>query len=166
MSVSAIAYPHATDAAVSARMRRNRKVDTNPEVRLRSALHRLGLRYRKHYPIVLPERTVRPDIVFPRQRVAVFVDGCFWHRCPEHGNRPLRNVAYWDSKLERNVSRDAQVDAALAQNGWQSIRVWEHEDASVASVRLFELIASLSGAPQTLGGEAAKTNRGADAPRR
>ena len=69
---------------------------------------------------------MRPDIVFTRQRVAVFIDGCFWHRCPEHGNSPRANTAYWEAKLERNVARDERVDRALQAAGWTVLRLWEH----------------------------------------
>jgi DNA mismatch endonuclease (patch repair protein) len=108
-------------------MRRNPRRDTKPEVALRSALHRLGLRFRKDLPIRTPQRVVRPDVVFTRARLAVFVDGCFWHCCPLHGNTPRANTAYWVPKLERNVRRDRAVDAALHGAGWTVLRAWEHE---------------------------------------
>jgi DNA mismatch endonuclease (patch repair protein) len=76
---------------------------------------------------------VRPDIVFGPTRVAVFVDGCFWHRCPTHSTRPRANAAYWQAKLDRNVDRDRADDLALKRAGWTVIRVWEHEDASTAA---------------------------------
>lgn len=113
-------------------MRGNRKTDTKPEVLLRSELHRRGIRFRKHPQLRLGSLTVRPDVVFPHQRIAVFVDGCFWHGCVDHGTKPRSNVEYWRRKLAMNVSRDKRVDAALAQSGWRSIRLWEHlsiEDA-------------------------------------
>jgi DNA mismatch endonuclease (patch repair protein) len=120
-------YPHPTSPEVSVRMRANRKHDTKPEVLVRSLLHARGFRFRKHYAIRLPERTVRPDIVFTRQKVAVFIDGCFWHACPIHGNVPRANTGYWQPKLERNVERDRVVDAALKVSGWRIVREWEHE---------------------------------------
>lgn len=126
-------YPHPTSDAVSAVMRGNRKVGSQPEVRLRSALHALGLRFRKNHPVRLPGRVIRPDVVFTRARVAVFVDGCFWHRCPSHGNSPKANTAYWGPKLDRNVERDQEVDALLVEHGWTTLRVWEHEDALVSA---------------------------------
>jgi len=108
-------------------MRGNRKSDTRPEVELRSALHRAGLRFRKDYA-VRPDggRVIRVDVAFPRVRVAVFIDGCFWHRCPEHGNEPRSNRVYWDTKLSRNVERDREVEARLSAAGWRVLRVWEH----------------------------------------
>jgi DNA mismatch endonuclease (patch repair protein) len=117
-------------------MRRNRRVDSGPEARVRSILHSRGRRFRKHAPIRTDERLIRPDIVFTRARVAVFVDGCFWHRCPVHGNEPRLNTAYWGPKLERNVARDRAVDAALAGAGWTVIRAWEHEQPETVADRV------------------------------
>lgn len=117
-------------------MRRNPRRDTAPEIALRSALHAQGLRFRKDLPVRLVGRVVRPDIVFTRARVAVFVDGCFWHRCPLHGNMPRANGDYWRPKLERNVARDRIVDRALAEEGWTVVRAWEHEPVEEASVRV------------------------------
>lgn len=119
-------YPMPSSAAVSAVMRGNRKVDTSPELRLRSGLHRQGLRFRKNCRIDVAGLPVTPDIVFPGRRVAVFVDGCFWHSCPEHGTRPRSNEGYWSAKLARNRARDALVDQRLHDAGWRVIRVWEH----------------------------------------
>ena len=117
-------------------MRANRRSDTKPEMALRRALHGQGLRYRKDYRLDLDGARVRPDIAFTARRVAVFVDGCFWHACPEHGTKPANNTWYWGPKLARNVERDRAADAALAAAGWRVVRVWEHEplDAAVASV--------------------------------
>jgi len=106
----------------------NPRRDTRAEVAVRSALHRAGLRFFVDRPLRLADRVARPDIVFPRARVAVFVDGCFWHACPEHGTQPRRNAAYWTPKLQRNVARDRAVDAGLAESGWLALRFWEHED--------------------------------------
>jgi DNA mismatch endonuclease (patch repair protein) len=114
----------------------NRRTDTKPELALRRALHRRGLRYRKDYRIDLPGHRVRADIVFTRARLAVFVDGCFWHRCPVHGTDPKSNAAYWAPKLRANVLRDLRTDAALAASGWSVVRVWEHEDPDDAAERV------------------------------
>ena len=103
-------------------MARVRSRDTQPEVILRRALWRRGCRYRMHGS--LPGT---PDIVFPGARVALFVDGCFWHRCPEHYTEPATNVDFWRGKIERNVSRDSIVNERLAAAGWMVLRVWEHE---------------------------------------
>ena len=108
-------------------MRANRRTDTKPELALRHALHRLGYRYRKDYRLDLDGgRRVRPDIAFTARKVAVFVDGCFWHACPEHGSKPRANEWYWGPKLVRNVERDRINDAALILAGWTVVRLWEH----------------------------------------
>jgi DNA mismatch endonuclease, patch repair protein len=118
-------------------MRANRRRDTKPELALRRALHGRGLRYRKDLRLDLAGGArVRPDIAFTARRVAVFVDGCFWHACPQHGTRPAANTWYWEPKLAKNVQRDRAADAALASAGWAVVRVWEHEavDAAVGAV--------------------------------
>ena len=126
--------PRPTSAFASRVAKGNVKRNTRPEVRLRSALHRAGMRFRKHYRVSLPgRRAPECDIVFPRQRVAVLVDGCFWHQCPQHSNVPVANAAYWVPKLRRNVDRDRRTDAALADAGWIVIRVWEHQDPAEAA---------------------------------
>jgi DNA mismatch endonuclease (patch repair protein) len=125
--VASLPYPYPSSEQVSARMRRNPRRDTAPEVALRSELHRRGLRFRKDVPLRAPGRVVRPDVAFPPARLAVFVDGCFWHCCPVHGNQPRANTEYWRPKLDRNVARDRAVDEALAVTGWQVLRAWEHE---------------------------------------
>lgn len=109
-----------------------RRTGTKPEVALRSALHRLGYRFRKDYRFEVEGIKVRPDIVFTARRVAVFVDGCFWHVCPKHGREPTRNEWYWSPKLRRNVERDRAADAALTAGGWTVIRIWEHVSLSEA----------------------------------
>lgn len=103
-----------------------RRTDTVPEKTLRSALHATGLRFRKDYRLDLGGVKTRPDIVFTRAKVAVFVDGCYWHSCPQHGVRPRTNVEFWRSKLARNVERDREQDQALSNAGWTVVRVWEH----------------------------------------
>jgi DNA mismatch endonuclease (patch repair protein) len=120
-------YPQPTSEQVSARMRRNPRRDTAAEVALRCELHRRGRRFRKDLPLRTSQRVVRPDVVFTAARLAVFVDGCFWHVCPIHGNQPRANTDYWRPKLERNVARDRAVDEALAAARWRVLRAWEHE---------------------------------------
>ena len=120
-----------TDAATSARMARIRNRDTAAELSIRKELHRRGRRYFVQRA-VLPGRR-RADIVFPRAKVAVFVDGCFWHSCPEHATSPKTNADWWADKLARNVARDRQTDSDLQAAGWCVIRVWEHESASDAA---------------------------------
>jgi DNA mismatch endonuclease (patch repair protein) len=130
-------HPKPLSEGRSRNMRANRRADTKPETALRSALHAQGYRFRKDYRLDLPGRRVRPDIVFTARRVAVFVDGCFWHCCPQHGRQPSINEWYWSPKLQRNVERDRAADTALAAAGWTVVRVWEHEQLSdaVAAVR-------------------------------
>ena len=123
----AVAYPHPKSSAVSAAMRGNRRRDTRPEVALRSALHRLGLRFRADYFVPLRDaRGIRVDIAFTRLQVAVMVDGCFWHGCPEHGHVPSRNPQYWPAKFARNAVRDRLVNERLEERGWHVLRIWEH----------------------------------------
>lgn len=117
----------ASSQAVSARMARTGRRDTKPEIALRSHLHALGLRYRVDRA-VLPDRRRRVDVVFGPARVAVFVDGCFWHGCPEHGTLPRSNPTYWREKIEANRARDADSNARLEAAGWAVVRVWEHEN--------------------------------------
>jgi DNA mismatch endonuclease (patch repair protein) len=108
----------------SARMGRVRQTGTDIELRLRRALWAAGLRYRIKPANLLPGR---PDILFPSARIAVFVDGCFWHGCPLHGTKPASNAMFWAEKIKRNQERDQQVDQKLSAAGWRVIRLWEHE---------------------------------------
>jgi DNA mismatch endonuclease (patch repair protein) len=109
-----------------------RRTGTGAEMALRRALWQRGLRYRvDRRP--LPDLRRKADIVFVGARVAVFVDGCFWHVCPEHGNDPTVNESYWTAKLSRNMERDRETDVALTVAGWLPIRVWEHEDPARAA---------------------------------
>ena len=119
-------YPLPASPGRSANMKANRRTNTKPELALRSALHAMGYRYRKDFRLDLPTRRVRPDIAFTARKVAVFVDGCFWHACPEHGSRPKNNEWYWSPKLSGNVERDRAADTALQQAGWTVVRLWEH----------------------------------------
>jgi DNA mismatch endonuclease (patch repair protein) len=101
------------------------KTDTKPEVLLRRALHRHGARYRLHVTLA---RGCTPDLVMPRRRLAVFVDGCFWHSCPRHGRRsPFvgPNAALWEEKMRRNRARDMTATATATTLGWRVVRVWE-----------------------------------------
>jgi DNA mismatch endonuclease (patch repair protein) len=105
-------------------MARVRRSGTAPELALRRALHRAGYRYRLNSGNSLPGT---PDIVLRRFRLAIFVDGCFWHGCPLHGSLPKTNTAFWTAKIIRNQGRDKQVDESLKELGWKVLRVWEHE---------------------------------------
>ncbi len=131
--------PSPKSAQTSERFSRQRQRDTAPEIELRRALHRRGLRYRvDRAPI--PGMRSRADIVFGPSRVAVFVDGCFWHGCPVHSTKPSHNAVWWHEKIAANRRRDARVSAALAAEGWVVVRVWEHEDAETAASRIAQLI--------------------------
>ncbi|BAH31032.1 very short patch repair endonuclease [Rhodococcus erythropolis] len=125
----------ATDPATSARMSAQRRRDTKPEIALRRELHRRGLRYFVDRAPVKGVRR-RADLVFPRRKVAVFVDGCFWHSCPQHATFPKNNAQWWTDKLAANVVRDRDTDARLTEQGWTVIRIWEHEDPLVAAERV------------------------------
>jgi DNA mismatch endonuclease (patch repair protein) len=124
-----------SSAGVSERMKRVRRRDTVPELELRSELHRRGLRYRvDRRPLKgVPSRA---DLVFGPATVAVYVDGCFWHSCPEHGTMPRANEAFWQDKLGRNRDRDATVNDLLIAAGWTVVRVWEHEEIEPAADRV------------------------------
>jgi DNA mismatch endonuclease, patch repair protein len=121
-----------TDPATSARLSKQRRRDTKPEVALRRELHRRGLRFFVDRA-PLPGLRRRADLVFPRRRVAVYVDGCFWHRCPVHATDPKNNAAWWADKLAANVTRDRDTDRRLTVEGWHVIRVWEHESPAAAA---------------------------------
>lgn len=129
----------ATDDVTRRRLSRQRSRDTAPERALRSVLHRMGLRFRVHRrPVVGVRREA--DLVFAGARVAVFVDGCFWHRCPDHATSPKNNGPWWEAKLAANVARDADTDRRLGEAGWHVIRVWEHEDVAGAAARVAEAV--------------------------
>ncbi|NKE59082.1 DNA mismatch endonuclease Vsr [Lentzea sp. PSKA42] len=138
-------YPAPLNEGRSRNMSANRRSETKPEIALRSALFKLGYRYRKDHLLRLDGgMRVKPDIVFTARKVAVFVDGCFWHVCPEHGRQPTTNEWYWTPKLRRNIERDQSVNAALNAAGWRVLRFWEHEQvpdavgAVVAALRQTE----------------------------
>jgi DNA mismatch endonuclease (patch repair protein) len=119
-----------------------RRTDTVPERELRSVLHRRGLRFRKDFAIVVGGKRTRPDIVFTRVKVAVFVDGCFWHCCPQHGRRPSKNTGYWSPKLRRNVERDREQTVLLERAGWAVARFWEHEAVHESADTVATLVAA------------------------
>lgn len=108
-------------------MQGNRSRDTSPELSVRRLIHGAGYRYRIH---AYPERSIRrrADLVFSRRRLAVFIDGCFWHSCPDHFVAPKSHVEYWSVKIERNRQRDLDTTAKLGTAGWKVLRFWEHEE--------------------------------------
>ncbi len=119
----------ASSPGVRRSMQSNRPRDTSLELALRSALHRSGLRFRKHYKPI-PGRRIEVDVAFISRRVVVMVDGCFWHGCPQHATRPKLNEAWWAQKLDANIVRDRRNDRLLSQAGWSVLRFWEHQPVS------------------------------------
>lgn len=120
--------PPASSENARRTMLANRRKDTAPELAIRKRLHAAGFRYRVDYPAEPGDRRRRADIVFTRARLVVFIDGCFWHGCPEHYSEPKSNVEYWRPKIARNVQRDAESTVRLEAAGWQVLRFWAHED--------------------------------------
>ncbi|WP_404383543.1 very short patch repair endonuclease [Knoellia locipacati] len=118
--------PQASSESVRARLSAQAVRDTKPELALRRELHKRGLRYRVNFPVPgLPRRTI--DIAFTRQKVAVFVDGCFWHGCPDHSVPAKANAEWWVAKLQANVERDLGTSQFLENQGWRVLRLWEHD---------------------------------------
>ncbi|MGH8887617.1 MAG: very short patch repair endonuclease [Egibacteraceae bacterium] len=131
--------PSPSSETARRRMARQRRRDTLPEMALRRALHARGFRYLIDRQI-LPEVRRKADIVFSRARVAVFVDGCFWHVCPQHATWPRANAEWWRAKLEENARRDRDTDERLGSAGWTVVRVWEHEPTEAAAKRVAEAV--------------------------
>lgn len=131
--------PRPSSDAASRRMRANRARDTSPELELRSALHARGLRFRVGQRIGGTRRSA--DVVFARARVAVFVDGCFWHGCPEHATWPKQNAEFWRQKIETNRLRDADTNSRLLEVGWTVLRFWEHESPIEATETVAQAVA-------------------------
>ncbi|MEV3858543.1 very short patch repair endonuclease [Streptomyces sp. NPDC050095] len=119
--------PISSSAAVSARMSRQGSRDTAPELAVRRLLHAAGLRYRLNVPVPdMRRRTI--DITFGKDKIAVFMDGCFWHGCPQHATKPKANADWWRTKLAKNMARDRETTVHLEEYGWTVLRFWEHED--------------------------------------
>jgi DNA mismatch endonuclease, patch repair protein len=129
----------ASSDAVRASMSSNRPRDTRPELALRRAVHALGMRYRVSAR-PLPGLSRTADLTFRRARVAVFMDGCFWHGCPKHHTVASTNAEYWAEKVRRNRERDAETDRLLKESGWLSVRVWEHDDLLEAAARIRDAV--------------------------
>lgn len=132
-----------TDPVTSARMSAQRTARTAPEDALARELRRLGVRTdgRRNRPIPVARRS--GDFVFPRHRVAVMVDGCFWHGCPRHHRPPRTNAAWWEAKVARNRARDRSTTRALRRRGWRVVRIWEHEDPAKAARRVADALGTL-----------------------
>lgn len=129
-----------------ANMQANRRRDTSPELRVRRILHAAGYRYFVDHR-ALREVRWKADLVFPRRRVAVFIDGCYWHGCPQHYKAPSVNTEYWGPKIERNRERDRLFDQALADAGWEVVRAWEHEAPDVVAARVEAAVMNRGPAP-------------------
>tara|TARA_R110001583_G_scaffold31978_4_gene109130 strand:- start:127358 stop:127771 length:414 start_codon:yes stop_codon:yes gene_type:complete len=121
-------------------MAKVRQQGTDAEIALRSELYRRGLRYRVGYEVLKKPRRVA-DVAFPGLKIAVFVDGCFWHGCPEHATWPKRNAEFWRQKIETNRLRDADTNSRLRKIGWTVLRFWEHESPIEASDRVAKAVA-------------------------
>jgi DNA mismatch endonuclease, patch repair protein len=137
-----MSVPRASSPAARRRMKSTRQRDTICEVTLRSAIHRTGLRFRIQWQI--PGTRRRADVAFPSKKVVVFVDGCFWHMCPQHATWPKANEQWWRDKLMRNVERDRDTDALLESRGWLVLRFWEHDDMLQAAKKVAAVIAQRS----------------------
>jgi DNA mismatch endonuclease (patch repair protein) len=120
-------------------MQGNKARDTKPELDVRTLLHARGLRYRVNFR-PLPDLRRTSDIVFTKQKVAVLIDGCFWHGCPEHYTRPTKNREFWDAKVNRNRERDAHTDCVLRAGGWTVLRFWAHEPASEVAATIVAVV--------------------------
>jgi DNA mismatch endonuclease (patch repair protein) len=120
-------------------MQGNRSRNTRPELAIRRSAHALGLRFRVGVR-PLPDLRRTADLVFPRLRIAVFVDGCFWHSCPVHVPSPRRNVEYWEAKLAANQARDAETTSSLTTAGWVVLRFWEHEEPTYVANKILAIV--------------------------
>lgn len=133
--------PEASSATVRRRMQGTPRRDTPCELAIRSAVHRMGLRFRVDWP--LPGTRRRADLAFVAARVAVFIDGCFWHACPKHGSWPKANADWWRAKIEANVRRDRDTDSMLRAGGWRVLRSWEHDDPIAVARRIEKTVRAL-----------------------
>lgn len=131
--------PWASSPASRAVMQSNRRRDTSPELAVRRLAHAQGLRYRVDAK-PLPQLNRRADLVFTRAKVAVFIDGCYWHGCPEHGTAAQTNADYWRTKIARNRERDAETNERLSDAGWLVLRAWEHEDPEAVVARVIDAV--------------------------
>jgi DNA mismatch endonuclease (patch repair protein) len=129
-------------------MRRTRRSGTRPEMALRRALHRRGLRFVVDRPVPGGNRRRRVDILLRGARIAVFVDGCFWHSCPEHSHLPRTNTSWWRLKFRGIARRDRDTDSQLAAAGWLAVRIWEHEDPAEAAQAVEQLVRDRTAAKQ------------------
>ena len=141
----------------SRRMARVRQKGTDAEVALRREMYRIGLRYRIDYEVLRRPRRVA-DVAFPGRKIAVFVDGCFWHGCPEHGTWPKQNSAFWRQKIEANRQRDADTNDRLRSLGWTVLRFWSHESPVMAAKAVARVVAKADSKPRASSPGASKMN--------
>lgn len=132
--------PKASDPGVRRRMQLTPRRDTPCELAVRSAVHQLGLRFRVDWR--LPGTRRRADLAFASAKVAVFIDGCFWHACPKHATWPKANARWWRDKIETNVRRDRDTDSMLKKSGWKVLRFWEHENSGTAALAIVRAVNS------------------------
>ncbi|MCV7358915.1 very short patch repair endonuclease [Mycolicibacterium fluoranthenivorans] len=130
----------ASSAGVRASMRANRRRDTLPELAVRRLVHAAGLRYRVDFAPLTSNRRLKADLVFTRARLAVFIDGCFWHGCPRHHTVAKRNAEFWAKKVTTNRARDERVNSVLNEAGWIVLRFWEHEDPTEVAAQIVETV--------------------------
>ena len=128
-------------------MQGNRSRDTKPEMAVRSAVHRRGIRFRVSAR-PQPELARTADLVLRKTRIAVFVDGCYWHGCPDHHTQPATNSQYWADKIARNIERDSETTAYLQHAGWTVLRFWEHEDPEAVADQVQEAVHSALASPR------------------
>ncbi|HUV02481.1 MAG TPA: very short patch repair endonuclease [Desulfobacteria bacterium] len=134
-----IRNPSPSSEAAFKRMKAAKPRDTAPEKALRSALHKKGLRFRIDVKPI-KELNRKADVVFRSAKVAVFVDGCFWHGCPIHGTQAKANAEFWEQKIKQNQERDTDTTRQLKAAGWRVIRVWEHEDPERAALKIYNIV--------------------------
>jgi DNA mismatch endonuclease (patch repair protein) len=132
-------------------MSRQANRDTSPEIAVRRLLYAAGYRYRLHRKVPgMPRRTI--DIAFPGTKVAVFLDGCFWHGCPEHATQPKANKEWWRQKLDQNISRDLETTERLSEEGWTVLRFWEHESPDTVADRVAQVVTERRARSRTMPG--------------
>lgn len=139
---TAASRPSPSSPAAAARMHAARRRDTAPELAVRRALFARGLRYFVDYRLPIPR--ARADIAFPKKRLAVFIDGCFWHGCPEHATWPKANAEWWRAKITANMERDRRIDRLLGEAGWRVVRAWAHEPTEDVVARVVSTAAPTS----------------------
>lgn len=148
--------PSSPDA--SRRMARVRQKGTDAEVALRQEMHRIGLRYRTDYEVLRKPRRVA-DVAFPGRKIAIFVDGCFWHGCPEHATWPKQNADFWRQKIEANRQRDSDTNERLRSFGWTVLRFWSHESPTEAARTVAHMVAMIDPKHRVSSSSASEKNR-------